>query len=113
MTDIEEVYALYFDDVFRYVLRLSNDRQIAEDVTGETFFKAIGISARRQPEIEGAVRKIYHFQSDAVAENVPRGLLGSGVAVPDREKLLLFADEKSQSAHQYGRCGMDGGGSGG
>ena len=41
MTDIEEVYALYFDDVFRYVLRLSNDRQIAEDVTGETFFKAM------------------------------------------------------------------------
>jgi RNA polymerase sigma-70 factor (ECF subfamily) len=41
MTDIEEIYREYFKDVYAYILRLSGDEHVAEDITGETFFKAI------------------------------------------------------------------------
>ncbi|MCR5610569.1 MAG: sigma-70 family RNA polymerase sigma factor [Clostridiales bacterium] len=37
----EEIYDRYFKDVYRYVLRLSGSSDAAEEVTAETFFKAL------------------------------------------------------------------------
>ena len=39
--DFGEVYTEYFSDVYKYVLSLSRDESIAEEVTQETFFKAL------------------------------------------------------------------------
>ncbi|MCM1542055.1 MAG: RNA polymerase sigma factor [Blautia sp.] len=41
MADFEEIYKTYFNDVFLYIRRLSNDAHIAEEITSETFFKAM------------------------------------------------------------------------
>ena len=41
MTDFQRVYDLYFKDVYKYALSLSRDPGIAEEVTQETFFKAL------------------------------------------------------------------------
>lgn len=42
MTEFEEAYRLYFRDVYRYCLALTRDEQTAEEITQETFFKALG-----------------------------------------------------------------------
>ena len=39
--EFEELYNTYFKDVYRYVLRLSGDAHVAEEVTSDTFFKAL------------------------------------------------------------------------
>ena len=41
MTDFDEIYRLYFDDVYKYVLTLSRNETVAEEITQETFFKAL------------------------------------------------------------------------
>jgi len=41
MTAFEELYRNYFSDVYRYIQRLSGDEHIAEEITSETFFKAM------------------------------------------------------------------------
>ena len=41
MKKIEELYQLYFKDVFLYIKALSKDEHIAEEMTQETFFKAM------------------------------------------------------------------------
>lgn len=41
MEEFEAVYRQYFADVYRYVLALSRDAHTAEEVTQETFFKAL------------------------------------------------------------------------
>lgn len=41
MTDMEAIYREYFRDVYLYILGLSRDEHMAEDVTEETFFKAL------------------------------------------------------------------------
>ena len=41
MPDFEEVYQRYFADVYKYILALSGDEHMAEEVTQETFFKAL------------------------------------------------------------------------
>lgn len=41
MPDFEAVYRQYFADVYKYVLALSRDAATAEEVTQETFFKAL------------------------------------------------------------------------
>ena len=39
--EFQEVYELYFKDVYKYVLALCRDEHMAEEVTQETFFKAL------------------------------------------------------------------------
>lgn len=41
MTQFEEIYGEYFDDVYNYIYRLSGNKDIAEEITSETFFKAL------------------------------------------------------------------------
>ena len=41
MTDFEEIYRTYFRDVYRYILGLCRDEHVAEEITSETFFKAM------------------------------------------------------------------------
>lgn len=41
MTDFEKIYNEYFNDVYLYIKRLSGDEHVAEDITSETFFKAL------------------------------------------------------------------------
>lgn len=41
MTDYGEVYTKYFSNVYKYVLALSGNEAIAEEITQETFFKAM------------------------------------------------------------------------
>ena len=41
MPDFEEIYRAYFADVYRYILALSRDAQTAEEVTQETFVRAL------------------------------------------------------------------------
>jgi len=37
----DEVYQSYFDSVYRYVLSLSRDQHVAEEITQDAFFKAL------------------------------------------------------------------------
>lgn len=41
MTSFDQVYAEYFHTVYSYALRLTRDPALAEEVTQETFFKAL------------------------------------------------------------------------
>ncbi|MDD3347176.1 sigma-70 family RNA polymerase sigma factor [Oscillibacter sp.] len=41
MAEFEEVYNLYFKDVYRYALSLCKNEMLAEELTQETFFKAL------------------------------------------------------------------------
>jgi RNA polymerase sigma-70 factor (ECF subfamily) len=54
VTDFEEIYTEFFIDVYKYVLSLCRNETIAEEVTQETFFKAM----RRIDKFNGSC-KIY------------------------------------------------------
>lgn len=41
VTEFEEVYRLYFQDIYKYALALTQDKHTAEEITQETFFKAL------------------------------------------------------------------------
>lgn len=41
MTDFNDLYNEYFKDVYRYAISLSKNELIAEEITQETFFKAL------------------------------------------------------------------------
>ncbi|MDR2571575.1 MAG: RNA polymerase sigma factor [Oscillospiraceae bacterium] len=40
-SDFERIYIDYFEDVFRYTLALTRNDLIADEITAETFFKAL------------------------------------------------------------------------
>ena len=37
----DEIYTTYFNDVYHFLLALTQDRDLAEEITSETFFKAM------------------------------------------------------------------------
>lgn len=39
--EFEHIYTTYFRDVYLYICKLSNSEHIAEEITSETFFKAM------------------------------------------------------------------------
>ena len=41
VTEFEDIYNRYFRDVYSFVLMLSRNEKIAEEITQETFFKAL------------------------------------------------------------------------
>lgn len=41
MIDFDVIYRLYFQDVYYFLLSLSKNKHIAEDLTSQTFFKAL------------------------------------------------------------------------
>lgn len=41
MVEFEDIYNNYFKDIYLFVYSLSKDKHIAEDITSETFIKAI------------------------------------------------------------------------
>lgn len=41
MTGFEEIYQRYFGDVYRYIRRLSGSESVADEITSETFFRAL------------------------------------------------------------------------
>lgn len=41
MTDFEQLYSAYFNEVFVYMKRLSRNESVAEEITSEAFFKAM------------------------------------------------------------------------
>lgn len=41
VTDFEQLYERYFNDVYLYILRLSRSEHLAEEITSDTFFKAL------------------------------------------------------------------------
>ena len=41
MKDFEDIYKLYFRDVYLYAYALSKDKHLAEDITSESFTKAM------------------------------------------------------------------------
>ena len=47
----DEIYQSYFEPVYRYVLSLSRDPHVSEEITQETFFKAL--------------RSLDHFRGDS------------------------------------------------
>lgn len=52
MTDFGEIYSEHFSDVYKYVLTLCRNEAIAEEVTQETFFKAM----RRIDQFNGSCK---------------------------------------------------------
>lgn len=41
MNKMDELYSTYYNDVFKYIRKISKSTQIAEEITAETFLKAI------------------------------------------------------------------------
>ena len=87
--NIEELYRTYFDIVYRYIRSISQDGSLAEEVTQETFFKAL--------------EKIDQFRGDCdvrvwlcqIAKNTLYDHL-------KKQKKQLLGDEKLEKAESAG-----------
>ena len=50
MDGFEDIYRRYFTDIYRYLLKLTHDASAAEEITAETFFRAMNAMDRFRNE---------------------------------------------------------------
>ena len=50
MEQFEEIYNKYYQSIYRYILSLSRNKSIAEEITQETFYKALKNINKYNPE---------------------------------------------------------------
>lgn len=89
MTEMEEIYKRYFKDVYLFVYSLSKNQHIAEDITSETFLKAIDSldSFKGKSDI-----KVWLFQ---IAKNSYYSYLRKNKHIEQTEKLPKETDDKN------------------
>ena len=95
--EFEDVYKAYFGPVYRYLLRLSGDEQLAEELAAETFFRALRAAEGFRGECEVRVwlcqiaKNAYytHQKKSRRARPADEALLGQLAApAPPREGFL-------------------------
>ena len=101
MTEFEEVYRLYFRDVYRYCLALTRDEQIAEEVTQETFFKAL----KAIDKFDGKCRLyvwLCQIAKNTYLSMLQKGRAGEELLPPSGESLeeKLLRKESAFEIHQ-------------
>ena len=65
VTEFEEVYRLYFQDVYKYALSLTREEHLAEEITQETFFKALRSIDRFDGSLQSRVANLSSLFSRA------------------------------------------------
>ena len=104
MTDFEAVYQAYFRDVYRYALALCRDAALAEEITQETFFKALEHmdqfdgKSKRSVWLCSIARNTYYsmLRKEKYIQKEPTAVLPGGV---DPEQRLLNR-EQAATAHR-------------
>ena len=71
----DQIYQEYFDPVYRYVLSLSGDTHVAEEVTQETFFKAL--------------RSLDRFRGESSVKTINNGIVKNNVDIM-KYNLLIY-----------------------
>ena len=99
----EKIYELYFRDVYRYALSLTRDEALAEEITQETFFKAL----RSIHKFDGKCRLYVWLCQIAkhtyFTHREKQGKLAAPVEVPDDGESLeegLLQKETAFRIHQ-------------
>lgn len=78
-TDIKQIYEEHFGDVYKYVFSLTKNKELAEDVTADTFMKAIKNIGSFRGECE---LKVWLF---GIAKNTYRSMLRKDKNLSDEE----------------------------
>ncbi|HWI64950.1 MAG TPA: sigma-70 family RNA polymerase sigma factor [Symbiobacteriaceae bacterium] len=101
-----ELYDMHFDRIYAYIYRKTGDRQVAEDLTSETFMKALanlkGYRYTGQPFIAWLYRIAANIVTDHYRSRRVTTSLDEGLQLPDRgtspEEAALRLDDQQAVA---------------
>lgn len=112
MESFEQVYSLYFKDVYRYIFSLCKNAAEAEEITQETFFQAMKSMHSFREECKMTVwlcqiaKHIYFARQRKVKrkgeQSLDDALLGSwDMQTPDSLELRLADEADAMRIHEY------------
>ena len=106
MQDIEQIYKEYFETVYKYLLCLTHNKDTAEELTQETFCKAVKSIDKFKGDCKISVwlcqiaknlwydecrkNKKIHINEDAELEEIPDINSLEDIAISNNEKSILY-----------------------
>ncbi len=101
----EEVYTRYFRDVYRYLLALTRNASLAEELTQETFFKALEQIDRFDGRCKifvwlCEIAKNSYFSHCRKEKRFDRSAEPEELTAPDELEERLFSKEEAFRIHQ-------------
>lgn len=106
MTDFERIYNQYFKDVYRYLLSLCRNEAMAEEITQETFFKALESIDSFQGKCSiyawlCQIAKNTYFSHCKKEKHLNRDADTESLTAPDSLEERLFDKETAFQIHKY------------
>lgn len=108
MKELDEIYRLYVNDVFRYLLRITQNPDLAEELTQDTFFKAVnqihkfrGESSIKAWLLVIAKNSFYSHTRSARNKDLPLDDIGTD---PESDDDLSASFEKKEDTRRLHRA---------
>ena len=99
MSDFDEIYRLYAGNVYRFLLRMSGSPDIAEELTSETFYRAVKNidsfhgSCKISVWLCGIAKNLY---TDYLRKSERKNVSLDGMDHPDGGDIILRFEDKEQ-----------------
>lgn len=93
-------YERRVDAVLAFFLRRTGDRELAADLTAETFAAALSAVRRYRPERSSALAWLFTIANHKMADSVRRGQVENRARRRLRLELLVFSDEDIEHVEQ-------------
>lgn len=99
-SDFDEIYRLYAGDVYRFLLRLSASAGLAEELTAETFYRAVKNIGSFQGECKMSVWLCHigkNLYFDYIKRSERKNLPAAGFDFPDFSDVEISYENREQA----------------
>jgi RNA polymerase sigma-70 factor (ECF subfamily) len=101
-------YERQVDAVLAFFLRRTHDRELAADLTAETFAAALSALARYRPERSSALAWLFTIAHHKLVDSIRRGQVEDRARRRLRLEPLVFSDEDIERVEQRAAAAMQG-----
>lgn len=99
-SDFDEIYRLYAGGVYRFLLRLSASAELAEELTAETFYRAVKNIGGFKGECQMSVWLCHigkNLYFDYIKRSERKNISAEGFEFPDSENVEISYENKEQA----------------
>jgi RNA polymerase sigma-70 factor, ECF subfamily len=93
--DFIELYKKYFPKIYNYIYRKFFNKEIAEDLTSNTFFKALDFIKKNNPEIKNFNAWLYKIATNEINMHLRYMKDKKNLSIDDNESSLIISSENS------------------
>jgi len=98
----EDLYSKYYDLIYNYIFHSILNKEITEDLTSSTFYKALDNLTKKNPRINNFHAWIFKIATNEIIKYKSNSKLKENISLDDNiNQLEKFLDDKNKNIPEY------------